>query len=206
VKEWFKIAFKNTFLKRLCVAGLLPNVLVWGFWSIGIDNNYNLLWRLIVGPYWYLEKTLVIILGLCLLAFIGWKFIVAVWPTVEFGAQAVGEYLRRHEFERQNIAIERENAARLTILKAEDEERERQFLALPAAEQNRILAERQRVADERRSRAEAAYAEEQAKYKRAEDARLKVEADARATAEAFKNSPEEMRKRAIREIIGGGYL
>jgi hypothetical protein len=146
------------------------------------------------------------ILGICAVAFIGLQLIVALWPTVETCARALGEYLQRREFERQNFVIERENAARLAILKADDDERKRQFLALPEAERNRILSERQRIADEKRSRAEAAHAEKLAEYKRAEDARIEAQADARAAAEARQNSPDEKRRRAINDIIGGGYL
>ena len=37
--EWLE-----KFFQRLLVVALIPNVLVWGFWEVGIDNDRNPLW------------------------------------------------------------------------------------------------------------------------------------------------------------------
>jgi hypothetical protein len=163
------------------------------------------MWRLFVGPYWRLEKILAMLLGLCVLALALWKIAVALWPEIQFAIGAYSKYLQRCQFERKNIAIEKENAARLAILKAEDAERDRQFMALPEDERNRILAERQRFKEEQRLRTEAQRARELAEYKREQEARMKAESDARAAAEAYEKSPETKKRRAIADIIGGGY-
>lgn len=55
--------FQEPILQRLLVVLLLPNVLIIGFTVSEIDNNSNFLWRSLVGPYWYIEKLTIIILG-----------------------------------------------------------------------------------------------------------------------------------------------
>lgn len=51
MKELLKIQI----FQRLIVVLLLPNLLVWGFAEVGIDNKYNFLWTHFVGPYWSIE-------------------------------------------------------------------------------------------------------------------------------------------------------
>ncbi len=51
MKELLKIQI----FQRLIVVLFLPNILVWGFAEIGIDNKYNFLWTHFVGPYWSIE-------------------------------------------------------------------------------------------------------------------------------------------------------
>jgi hypothetical protein len=56
--DFVKDILKISVLRRLLVVLFLPNVLVWGFGQIGIDNQYNPVWVALVGPYWWLEKTI----------------------------------------------------------------------------------------------------------------------------------------------------
>lgn len=54
VKEILKVEF----FRRCIVILILPNVLVWGFAEVGIDNEYNFLWSFFINPYWEIETFL----------------------------------------------------------------------------------------------------------------------------------------------------
>lgn len=56
--DFIKDILKVPVLRRLLVVLFLPNVLVWGFAEVGIDNQYNPMWVALVGPYWWIEKTI----------------------------------------------------------------------------------------------------------------------------------------------------
>lgn len=56
--DFVKDILKIPVLRRLLVVLFLPNILVWGFGQVGIDNKYNPVWVALVGPYWWLEKIL----------------------------------------------------------------------------------------------------------------------------------------------------
>ncbi|MEI7973258.1 MAG: hypothetical protein WCH11_02705 [Bdellovibrio sp.] len=56
ILDFARNILKVPVLRRLIVVLFLPNVLVWGFVEVGIDNKYNPMWLALVGPYWWLEK------------------------------------------------------------------------------------------------------------------------------------------------------
>ena len=55
VFDILKEILKVEFFRRCIVILLLPNILVWGFAEVGIDNKYNFLWSFFINPYWELE-------------------------------------------------------------------------------------------------------------------------------------------------------
>ncbi|MGZ6442074.1 MAG: hypothetical protein ACXWRU_18600, partial [Pseudobdellovibrionaceae bacterium] len=61
-----------SFLRRLAIASLLPNLLVWGFKINNLDTTRNTLWTSIVGPYWFYEKLVIAILIIAVVAEISW--------------------------------------------------------------------------------------------------------------------------------------
>ncbi|MGZ3797901.1 MAG: hypothetical protein ACXVB1_16135 [Pseudobdellovibrionaceae bacterium] len=61
-----------SFLRRLAIASLLPNRLVWGFKINNLDTTRNTLWTSIVGPYWFYEKLVIAILIIAVVAEISW--------------------------------------------------------------------------------------------------------------------------------------
>lgn len=63
---------KVSFLRRLAIASLLPNLLVWGFNINNLDTTRNTLWTSIVGPYWFYEKLVIAILIIAVVAEISW--------------------------------------------------------------------------------------------------------------------------------------
>jgi hypothetical protein len=192
-------------LKRTIVVALMPNILVWGFWMSGIDNNRHFLWRGLIGPYWFLEKTVCGIAGIGALVFVGWKVWEGLEPVIVGVIEAYHENRRQWENTRQDRIFEAERQAKETRLKQERDERERQFLALPEAERNRIIDEKRRAEEEKKRLAHEQYLE----HVRNEEARLKLEADAKAKEqarrEAIANSPDTKRRKALEDITGGGF-
>lgn len=96
--DLIKLFLEFPVFRRLLVVFLLPNVLVFGFAEIGIDNNKNFLWYNLVGPYWFLEKAVVCVLFLLLaatiLAPIFQKISVV---TFNFIAEAFARYKKHKE-------------------------------------------------------------------------------------------------------------
>ena len=82
VKEILKIQF----FQRLIVVFLLPNILVWGFAEVGIDNKHNFLWTHFVGPYWSFEVFLFKVVfygGIAALAYSTITFIFRLWREIQ---------------------------------------------------------------------------------------------------------------------------
>jgi len=206
VKLWsFQFAFEMDLLKRTIVVALMPNILVWGFWMNGIDNDRHFLWRGLIGPYWFMEKTVFVIAGIGVLIFVGWKVWEGLAPVIAAAIQDYQEHSHQWEIARQDREFEAERHAEANRLKQERDERERQFLALPEAERNRIIIEKRRREEEKRRLAHEQYLE----HVRNEEARLKLEADAKAKEQArhaaIANSPDTKRRKALEDITGGGF-
>ncbi len=206
VKLWsFQFAFEMDLLKRTIVVALMPNILVWGFWMNGIDNDRHFLWRGLIGPYWFMEKTVFVIAGIGILLFVGWKIVEGLAPVIVAAIEGYHENRRQWENARLDREFEAERQAEATRLRQEAEERERQFLALPEAERNRIINEKRRQEEEKRRLAHEQYLE----HVRQEQARLKLEAETKAKEqarrEAIANSPDTKRRKALEDITGGGF-
>jgi hypothetical protein len=184
---------------------LLPNILVWGFWMNGIDNDRHFLWRGLVGPYWHLELIILGLAGFCILLFVAWKVWEVLWPVIEAVPRTIEEGRLRKELAQRDRLIEEERNAEVNRRKREIEEAERRFLALPAEERNRILEEKCRHEEDQKRRAR----EQSAEYLRAEEERIKAETSAKAKekarVEAIARSPEAKRKKALNDITGGGF-
>ena len=72
--------------QRLIVVLFLPNILVWGFAEVGIDNKYNFLWNHFVGPYWSIEVFLfkVACYGILAISAYGFiRFLVRFWGEIQ---------------------------------------------------------------------------------------------------------------------------
>ncbi len=76
--------FKEPILQRLLVVSLLPNVLVLGFTISEINTNSNFLWRNLIGPYWFIEKIVLITLALVVVGDIGCNFVISIKEMLHF--------------------------------------------------------------------------------------------------------------------------
>ena len=171
----------------------------------GIDNNRHFLWRGLIGPYWFLEQVVFGILGIGVLLFVAWKVWQGLSPVIAAAIEDYQEYSHKSEIARQDREFEAERLLEETRLKQESDERERQFLALPEAERNRIINEKRRHEEDKRRMAQEQYLE----HVRKENARIKAEADAIAEAQARRdaiaNSPDTKRRKALEDLTGGGF-
>lgn len=191
--------------KRTIVVFLMPNILVWGFWMSGIDNNHHFLWRGLIGPYWFLEQVVFGILVVGVLLFVAWKVWQGLSPLITAAIEDYQEQSRKWDLARQDREFEAERLVEQTRLKQESDERARQFLKLPETERKRIIDEKRRHEEEKRRMAQEQYLE----HVRKENARKKAEANAIAKAQARRdaiaNSPDTKRQKALEDLTGGGF-
>jgi signal transduction histidine kinase len=190
----------DKFLQRLLLVALMPNVLVWGFWEIGIDNSRNPLWFGLIGPYWFLEKMLVAFALSGVVLFLLWKALQFVPPIIDSLIRLQQEWRAT----KSAAYFEHENKRMLAELTAESQARQAAFKALPIEEQREIERERQERGQARQLERQKAH-EESLRRELAKAEQLKREKEAAAERKrAIENTPEFQRQRALRQFTGGG--
>ena len=189
--------FNSDFFKRLAFIALVPNVLVWGFNEIGIATDRHPLWRYLVGPYWHAEVFLVKFTLFCAVAFCVWQVgAVLLPPLSEWLRERLSEsHHENEELRLQNIQEERSRECQAMVSREKA-----RFEALPQAEREQIIQEREERALARKQEQQREY-EEFERIKREKAAQIEAEA---LRQQAILNSAEGKRKRALRDFTGGG--
>ena len=177
------------------MAILLPNVLVFGFFIGGINNNRNPVWRMIVGRYWAIEVVIFEVAAIfaagCVLV-LGVKWL-AQGLTDEHMISPEANERRREEKQREIIEAERQaSRARYDQKRAESKAR---FNALPEAERNRILEKTRQL----QARDTEIFEANRLEMERAEQAKNLEEEQKRKLAA----SPQTKKRNAINDLIGG---
>jgi ABC-type multidrug transport system fused ATPase/permease subunit len=189
----------NNFLVKLVIVLLLPNVLVWGFWEVGINNNSNPLWLILVGPYWHIETYLVFAAMAIIAA--GCALVVLFLATIAIESM-LNIYGRWTEY-RFELAQENQRASELAELRRMDLEKRLAFEALPEEEQERIRTKRQADTDARQRERQRQHDELENRRQEKEERLIKENELELERIRALENSPDYQRKKALRAFVGG---
>ena len=83
-KDLLSDLFKSDFLKRLLIVSLLPNVLIFGYWLNGFNNDASRLWVMFLGPYLNFEiYVFYFIIGSIALVDIAYPIVVSIVDTLK---------------------------------------------------------------------------------------------------------------------------
>lgn len=194
-----KDLLKISVFRRLIVVSLIPNVLVLGFAMSGISNKNNFLWASLIGPYWWLEKTVVAFTFYAAMFTVAFK--IGQWFFVVLQNSQNEESSAKFAVEQENQIPEPEPLDNSYHYAEVAARMKREFEAKPQAEKEEIL--RQGALEQQRLTAQ--WAKEIAHITNAKSQRqTEQEADhIRATGTEYPNmSPEAVRARALRELTG----
>lgn len=186
----------NRFFQRLLVVALLPNILVWGFCEVGIDNDRNPLWFGLIGPYWRLEK----LLGLTLLLVAGGFLL---WIGLQLVLATIVKSTEDSQGSLSEVNYRREQTRKREEFEAEEWAKAKAYQALPKEEQDRINRERLEQVDLRWQQ-HMLECENKKLQQLAEDQWIRKEREAEiARRQTIQNSPDYQRRKALRDFTGG---
>lgn len=174
---------------------MLPNVLVFGFFISGINNDRNPIWRMIVGRYWALEVFLFKAAAVAFVVYLAMNALRSVLISIGPDPATVAEERERQRAEQQREIEVAENKAYWARVEKQRSESNARFDALPESEKNRLFeaTRLQREADLRIAEARR-LEEERVEQEKA----LDIERRRKLAA-----SPEVKKKNAINDLIGG---
>ena len=198
--DFVRDILKIPVLRRLLVVLFLPNILVWGFVEVGIDNHNNSIWVALVGPYWWLEKTI--------FKFLFWTAAIAVVVLIAIHiVRFVGQYLAAsaHSIDKpeHKPTILEPVGTCLQLSEVYLRQQQQAFGDLPLADQLEI--KKQQAAEGLLLKAqwekETAHIIEAKERRRKEDEALRFSVAGNHVPAA---SPEDAKRKALRDITGRG--